>query len=93
MEVFNMAEVGVSGKNDAPKLSNNASEFRENLCELCMEVKTLLLNLLSELRAMKRSIEILKKEFWRTNKGGVWFSKESKYSACSQLGFSNPAKI
>jgi hypothetical protein len=66
-----MAEVCVFDKSKAPHLSYNACESRENLCEFCMKVKTLLSEVLSELRATKGSIEILQKEIRKTKEGGL----------------------
>jgi hypothetical protein len=64
-----MAEVLAYFKCNSPYLSYNAAESSENLSEHCMEIKTLLLNVLNELSDMKSSGERLLKEIWRSKVG------------------------
>lgn len=64
-----MVVMDVVGKCSALYLSYNATESSENLSEHCMEIKTSLLKVLTELSIMKGNVELLQKEIGRAKVG------------------------
>jgi hypothetical protein len=70
LKVGKVAEVRVATKCIAVYLSFNATESSENFIGHCLEIKTLLLKVLTELIVMKGSVELLQTEI-RGSKVGV----------------------
>jgi hypothetical protein len=66
-----MAEVSVASKCNTPYLSYNATESNENLSEHSMEIKTLLLKVLTELSVLEGSVELLQKGTRRSRVGVI----------------------
>jgi hypothetical protein len=57
-----MVEVCTAGKYNTPCLSYNAIESSENLCQYCMEIKTILLNVITKLSAVKEVLNFCRKK-------------------------------
>jgi hypothetical protein len=57
-----MAEVHVAGNYSAPYISYNATESSENSSEYFMEIKTLVLKVLTELSVVKGRVDLLLEE-------------------------------